>query len=39
MNPDYRMKEITAVKPEIPGALRLKLYTLLNKSYSFGSFN
>lgn len=35
-NPDYRMKEITAVKPEIPGALRLKLYTLLNKSYSLG---
>ena len=32
--PDYRLKGITAVNPEIPGDLRLKLYSLFNKKYS-----
>jgi len=32
--PDYRLKGITAVNPEIPGDLRLKLYSLFNKNYS-----
>lgn len=32
--PDYKLKGITAVNPEIPGDLRLKLYSLFNKKYS-----
>lgn len=32
--PDYRLKGITSVNPEIPGDLRLKLYSLFNKTYS-----
>jgi hypothetical protein len=34
--PDYKLKGITAVNPEIPGDLRLKLYSLFNKKYSIG---
>ncbi len=32
--PDYSLKSITALSPEIPGNLRLKLYSLFNKKYS-----
>ena len=32
--PDYRLKAITDVTPNIPGDLRLKLYSLFNKNYS-----
>ena len=33
-DPDYRLRGITEVNPEIPGDLRLKLYSLFNKNYS-----
>ncbi len=32
--PDYRLKVVTGVNPEIPGDLRLKLYSLFNNKYS-----
>lgn len=32
--PDYKLKGITAVNLEIPGGLRLKLYSLFNKKYT-----
>ena len=33
-DPDYKLKGITDVSPNIPGDLRLKLYSLFNKNYS-----
>lgn len=35
-NPDYNLKKVNTLKPEIPGDLRLKIYSFFNQNYSIG---
>lgn len=35
-NPDYNLKQINTLKPEIPGDLRLKIYSYFNQNFSIG---
>ena len=35
-NPDYSLKEVKKLDPEIPGDLRLKIYSFFNQNYSIG---
>ena len=35
-NPDYNLKQVKSLKPEIPGDLRLKIYSYCNQNYSIG---
>jgi hypothetical protein len=34
--PDFNLKQIRILKPEIPGDLRLKIYSYFNQNYSIG---
>lgn len=33
-NPDYSLKQVGTLKPEIPGNLRLKIYSFFNRNYA-----
>jgi hypothetical protein len=35
-NPDCNLKKVNTLKPEIPGDLRLKIYSYFNQNYSVG---
>jgi hypothetical protein len=35
-NPDFNLKQVKKLKPEIPGDLRLKIHSFFNQNYSIG---
>jgi len=35
-NPDYSLKQVRNLKPEIPGNLRLKIYSFFNRNHAIG---